>query len=101
MVEEVLRRLRRVLPGAEETISYQMPTLKVDGESVVHLAAWKHHLSLYPTPALSGDPDFEAEFAPHRGEKGTARFPYVDPMPYDLIERMVEHLREEHLRARS
>ncbi len=90
--EEVLRRIREVLPAAEETISYQMPTWRIDGESVVHLAAWKQHLSLYPAPALSDDVEFEEEFAAHRGDKGTARFAYVDPMPYDLIQRMVERL---------
>jgi uncharacterized protein YdhG (YjbR/CyaY superfamily) len=85
VVEEVRRRIHHVVPGAEETISYQMPTMTLDGRRFVHFAGWKQHLSLYPAPAVSADADFEREFAPHRGDKGTATFPNVDPMPYDLI----------------
>jgi uncharacterized protein YdhG (YjbR/CyaY superfamily) len=92
VVAEVRRRIHDVVPSAVETISYQMPTITLDGKSLVHFAGWKRHLSLYPTPAVTTDADFEREFAPHRGDKGTAKFPYVDPMPYDLIERMVEIL---------
>jgi uncharacterized protein YdhG (YjbR/CyaY superfamily) len=90
--EEVVRRIREVLPAAEETISYQMPTWRIDGEAVVHLAAWKHHLSLYPAPAVTDDLEFEEQFAAHRGDRGTARFAYADPMPFDLIQQMVEQL---------
>ena len=96
VVEEVRRRIHQVAPTATETISYQMPTLVLDGRRLVHFAAWKHHLSLYPAPAVSDDADFERAFAPHRGDKGTAKFPYVDPMPYDLIQRTVEMLIEQH-----
>ncbi|CUR55010.1 conserved hypothetical protein [metagenome] len=92
ILEEVRRRLRAAMPAGEETISYQMPTVKLDGESVVHYAAWKKHLSLYPAPAVTDDPEFERAFADRRGEKGTATFAYTDPMPYELIQRMVEHL---------
>ena len=96
VVEEVRRRILQIAPTATETISYQMPTLVLNGRRLVHVAAWKHHLSLYPAPAVSDDADFEQAFAPHRGDKGTAKFPYVDPMPYDLIQRTVEMLIEQH-----
>lgn len=92
VLEEIRRRILRVLPGAEETISYQMPTLSLEGSPVVHFAGWKHHVSLYPAPAETADPEFEREFGPHRGDKGTAKFLYADPIPYDLIEQMVRHL---------
>jgi uncharacterized protein YdhG (YjbR/CyaY superfamily) len=92
VVQEVRRRIHRVVPGAQEAISYQMPTMRLDGRALVHFAGWKDHLSLYPAPAVTDDADFERAFAPHRGDKGTATFPYVDPMPYDLIERTVELL---------
>jgi uncharacterized protein YdhG (YjbR/CyaY superfamily) len=95
VVEEVRRRIHQIAPTAIETISYQMPTFVLDGRRVVHFAGWKDHLSLYPTPAASDDADFERAFAPHRGDKGTATFPYVDPMPYDLIQRTVEQLIEQ------
>ena len=42
--------IRRVVPDAEETISYGIPTFTLEGRSIVHVAAWKRHLSLYPVP---------------------------------------------------
>jgi uncharacterized protein YdhG (YjbR/CyaY superfamily) len=95
IVEEVRRRIHQVAPTATETISYQMPTVVLDGQRLVHFAGWQGHLSIYPAPAPSDDADFEREFAPYRGDKGTAKFPYVDPMPYDLIQRTVERLIEQ------
>jgi uncharacterized protein YdhG (YjbR/CyaY superfamily) len=56
---EVLGQLRRtihaVVPDAGETIRYKMPTFTLDGESLVHLAAWKNHIGLYPLPELDGE----------------------------------------------
>ena len=54
---------------------------------MVFVGAWKHHIGLYPIPAL--DDDLEAEVAPYRAAKDTVQFPYRDPIPYDLIERLV------------
>ena len=95
VLEEVRRRIHQAVPGATETISYSMPTFVLNGSPLVHLAGWKHHLSLYPAPEQSEDADFEREFAAHRGDKGTAKFPYVEPMPYDLIQRTVAILVEQ------
>jgi len=87
ILEEVRRIIRNVVPAAEETISYQMPTITLNGRHLVYFAAWKHHISLYPIPR--GDEAFEQELAPYRASKGTARFPLRKPIPYDLIERLV------------
>lgn len=75
------------VPAAEETIKYQMPTITLQGRSLVHFAAWKHHIGLYPLPRTDGD--LQQELAPYRTEKGIGRFPLQEPMPYDLIERLV------------
>lgn len=87
ILEEVRRTIRTVAPAAAETISYQIPTFALDGRYLVHFAAWKNHLALYPTPA--GDQAFEQEIAPYRAAKSTVRFPLRQPIPYDLIERLV------------
>jgi uncharacterized protein YdhG (YjbR/CyaY superfamily) len=90
-VEDYLRSLleddRDVAPEAAETITYQMPTFTLDGRHLVHVAAWKQHIGLYPLP--SGDEAFERELAPYRAARGTARFPLRQPVPYDLIGRLV------------
>lgn len=95
--QEILERVRVAAhagaPGAEETISYQMPTLRVDGKSVVHFAGWKAHLSLYPTPEL--DDALEQELQPYIAGKGTLKFPLDGDIPYELITRVVERLCEQ------
>ena len=87
VLQEVRRKIRNVAPEAVETISYQMPTMTLNGKRLVHFAAWKDHISLYPVPAV--DEAFEQELAPYLAGKGTVRFPLRRPIPYDLIERLV------------
>jgi uncharacterized protein YdhG (YjbR/CyaY superfamily) len=92
--QAVLREVRRVVtdavPGATESISYQMPTIAIGGERVLHFAGWTSHISVYPVPA--GDGDFEQEIARYRSSKGTLKFPLSKPIPYGLIRRVAELL---------
>jgi len=88
ILKEVRRTIRSAVAAADETISYQIPTITLDGKYLVHFAAWKNHLALYPTP--TGDQAFEQEIAPYRAAKSTVRFPLRKPIPYDLIRRIVE-----------
>lgn len=89
-VRPVLADVRAVilgaLPDAGEKISYGMPTVTLDGRSVVHYAAWKAHVSVYPVPV--GDADLERELAPYRSGPGTLKFPLDQPIPYELIGRV-------------
>ena len=90
VIEEIRRRVLTVAPDATEVIRYDMPTWQVDGSSLVHAAAWRQHVSLYPMPA-AGDPDLDRDLAPHAGAKGTLKFSYAE-VDYDLIERAVRRL---------
>ncbi len=85
---EVRRTIREAAPDAVESISYQIPTYKLNGKPLIYFAGWKHHISIYPLP--SGDDSFEAELDQYRSGKGTAKFPLDQPIPYDLIRKMVE-----------
>ena len=96
--QEVRRTIRDAAPDAVETIAYQMPTLTLDGMNLIHFAAWKTYISLYPAP--TGDPAFEQEIAPYRAAKSTVRFPLAKPIPYNLIGRLVT-LRVEQRRDRG
>jgi uncharacterized protein YdhG (YjbR/CyaY superfamily) len=87
IVEEIRRTIHNAAPAAEETISYQMPTFTLNGENLVHFAAWKHHIGLYPIP--EADEPLERELAPYRATKDTVRLPLEQPIPYGLIERLV------------
>ena len=89
MLEQVRRTIRAAVPAAGEAISYAMPTITLNGRDLVSFAAWKHHIALYPIPAADDDA-FERELAPYRAARGTLRFPLANPVPYDLIQRLVE-----------
>ena len=90
VVEEIARRVLLVVPDADRVIRYDMPTWQVDGVSLVHVAAWKNHVSLYPVPP-EGDAALDADLAPYAGAKGTLKLPYAE-VDYRLIERVVRRL---------
>lgn len=95
VLQEVRSTILKAVPTAEETISYQMPAVMLDGRYLVYFAAWKHHVGLYPIPP-AGDA-LERELAPYRASKGTVRFPLDQPLPYDLVERLVALLVEQRV----
>ena len=85
-----LERLRQIIreeaPTATEKISYGMPTFFLK-QNLVHFALAKKHIGFYPTP--SGITAFEHELAPRTYSKGTIRFPLDQPLPEELIRRIV------------
>ncbi|HUZ36140.1 MAG TPA: DUF1801 domain-containing protein [Streptosporangiaceae bacterium] len=93
VLQEVRRRIRSVVPEAGETIRYQIPTMTLDGRSLVHFAAWKHHVSLYPVPGA--DEAFQQELAPYLAGKGSVRLSLHKPIPNGLIERLVTLLAQQ------
>ena len=97
-IQEILERIRiivrEVAPEAEETIAYQMPTFRLQG-NLVHFAAFENHIGLYPMP--SGVEAFADELALYHHAKGSIRFPLDKPIPYDLIRRIVKYRVEENL----
>ncbi|MET0909217.1 MAG: DUF1801 domain-containing protein [Ilumatobacteraceae bacterium] len=77
-------------PEITEEIRYKMPCFLLDGTYLVYFGSWKHHIGLYPIPVL--DAELEAEIAPYRTAKDTVRFRYKDPVPWDVIERLLAEL---------
>src|SRR4051794_29175644 len=87
VMENLRRSIRTVVPDAGETISYAMPTFTLDGLPLVHVAAWKKHVGLYPLPAM--DDELGREVAPYRAAKDTMQLRYAEPIPYALVERVL------------
>jgi uncharacterized protein YdhG (YjbR/CyaY superfamily) len=81
-LEEVRRTIHAAVPGAEEKISYQIPTITLDGTPLIHFSGWKSHIALYPIPPIDED------LTPYRSGKGTLKFPLNKPIPYDVIGRI-------------
>ena len=90
ILEEIRRVIRRAAPESEETISYRMPTFTMDGKYLVYVSAWKQHIGVYPISHLDGT--LEQEVSRYRAAKDTLRFPLGEPVPYELIGRLVVEL---------
>jgi uncharacterized protein YdhG (YjbR/CyaY superfamily) len=88
VLQEVRRTIREVVPDAGEKISYQIPTITLDGKALMYFSAWKEHISLYPLPPL--DDALAADTEPYRSGKGTLKFPLDKPIPYNLITRLTQ-----------
>jgi uncharacterized protein YdhG (YjbR/CyaY superfamily) len=90
-VQAILQSVRTTIssaaPDAKETISYLMPAFRLHG-ILVYFAAWEKHIGLYPP--ISGDKAIERAIARYAGPKGNLQFPLDEPIPYDLIERIVK-----------
>lgn len=86
----ILQQLREVIresaPDATEKISYQMPTFALHG-NLVHFAAYPRHIGFYPAP--SGIAAFQQELSSYKTSKGAVQFPIDEPLPYELIGKMV------------
>jgi uncharacterized protein YdhG (YjbR/CyaY superfamily) len=90
-IQEILQKIRATIrkaaPRAQETIKYGMPTYALDG-NLVHFAAFKKHIGLFPP--VKSDAEFRRAVAAYEGPKGNLRFPLDEPIPYELISRMVK-----------
>lgn len=81
-------------PEAKEKISYGLATFDLYG-NLVHFGAFKNHVGFYP--GASGVAAFQAELSKYKGAKGSVQFPLGQPLPYELIGRIVEYRIAENL----
>jgi uncharacterized protein YdhG (YjbR/CyaY superfamily) len=90
-VQMILNKLRdtvrKAAPRVTESISYDMPTFKIEGKRLVYFSAWKNHIGFYSIP--KGDEAFRRQLSPYQGEKGSLRFALEKPIPYDLVTKIV------------
>jgi len=101
-VQAVLREVRNTIkeaaPQAQETISYAMPTFKLNG-NLVHFAGYKSHIGFYPSP--SGIEHFKDEISAYKWAKGSVQFPLAEPIPFDLIRKIVLFRVSENIEKKS
>lgn len=94
ILQELRNTIQAAAPTAQEKISYQMPTFFLKG-NLVHFAAFKNHIGFYPAP--QGIAAFQKELSAYKGAKGSVQFPIDQPLPLDLIRRIVEFRAAENL----
>lgn len=83
----VLRQVSEDRVG--ERLSYRMPTFFVDGRVLLHVGLWADHLAIYPVPESTKDAGLAADLGPYRKSKGTLHFPYAEPWPPELVDRVI------------
>jgi uncharacterized protein YdhG (YjbR/CyaY superfamily) len=94
ILEKLRRTIRKAAPEAAEVISYQMPAFKQNGV-LVYFAAHQNHIGFYPTS--SGIAAFKKELSAYKGSKGAVQFPLDQPLPFDLVEKIVKFRVKENL----
>jgi uncharacterized protein YdhG (YjbR/CyaY superfamily) len=99
ILEKMRQTVKRAAPGVVEAISYQMPTFKLNGKALVYFAAFKSHIGFYPIP--SGVEAFKKELSPYKKGKGSVQFPMDQPMPYDLVRRIVRFRAKQLLKKKA
>ena len=97
-LKKIRQTIRENAPEAQETISYQIPTFRLNG-NLVHFAAFKDHIGFFPTS--SARRTFEKELSKYKGGKGTIQFPLDEPIPYNLIKKIVRFRVKENLSKES
>jgi len=89
--QKILQKIRKIIqksaPEAVESLGYGMPAYKLNGKPLVYFAAFKNHIGFYATP--NGHAAFSQELSKYKQGKGSVQFPIDQPMPFELIEKIV------------
>lgn len=88
-LKQVYKVIQKAAPGAKESISYAMPTFKVNGSPLVYFGGYDHHVGFYPAPV--GISQFSKELSGYKQGKGSVQFPLDEPMPLELISKIVKY----------
>lgn len=94
VLEQIRTTIKKAIPNAEETISYAIPTFKLNKNYIIYFAGYKNHVSLYPAPR--GAEEFKEVLAAYKGGKGTVQFPLDKPIPLTLITKIVQFSVKKH-----
>lgn len=101
-VQKILMKLRAVIkeaaPEAQERISYGMPGFYQNG-MLVWFGGHTHHIGFYPTG--EGVEAFKKELAGYKISKGAVQFPLEQPIPYDLIRKIVKYRVEKNMKKKG
>jgi uncharacterized protein YdhG (YjbR/CyaY superfamily) len=87
ILQKIRATVRSAAPHAVETIKYKMPTFMLNG-NLVYFAAFKNHIGFFPP--VTGAKELGNQLSVYEGPKGSLRFPLDEPIPYDLIRKIVE-----------
>lgn len=94
VMEQLRSTIRSAAPDATEAISYNMPAFRLGGRFLVSYEAFKRHYSLFPWSDGMVE-EIGEQMKPYAVGKGTIRFPADEPIPVELVTRIVEYRNRE------
>lgn len=88
ILDKLRSTIQKIVPQAEETISYNIPTFRLN-KNLVHYAAYSRHVGFYPTsrPLLV----FADALQGYTTSKGAVQFPLDQTIPWTLIRKIVQY----------
>ena len=90
--------IKKTAPMAEETISYAIPSYKLNG-LLVHFAGYANHIGFYPGAGAIAE--FSEELASYKTSKGTVQFPVDQKLPLKLITKIVKFRVKQNLEKKK
>jgi len=93
-LQELHNYIKKIVPEAEEKISYNMPSFHLNGP-LVYIAAYKNHIGFYPTP--SPIVAFQNKLLSYKTSKGAIQFPINEKFPLALIKSILLFRKKELL----
>ncbi len=98
LLEEMRKIIKAAAPQAIEVISYSMPAFKQSG-MLVWFGAHTNHIGFYPR--ASGIEAFKEELSAYKNAKGSVQFPFAQPLPAELIKKIVHFRIAENLKKQK
>ena len=95
-LERIRALVKKTTPDAVESVSYGMPAYKYKGKPLIYYAAFKNHMSVFPTPDPAAQ--LHDRLSSYKVSKGTIQFQLTEPIPYDLIEKITKFRVEENIK---
>ena len=89
ILRKILQTIRDNAPDTTERICMGMPTFDLNNKWLLHFAAFKNHISLFPQ--ADGVAVFADRLTGYKTSKGTIQFPVGSPIPYDLIAEITRY----------
>lgn len=90
LLKKLLAEVRKLLPKAEQSISYGIPTFKVGGRMVIYVAAFAGHCSVFPVSDVLRKK--LPEVKPFVSGRGTLKLLPGQTLPKGLLKKIVAHL---------
>ena len=94
-LKQVRAAIIKAAPSAVESIAYGLAAYKLADRPLVYFGGFAKHVGFYATPG--GHTRFSSELAAYKQGRGSVQFPLTEPMPVDLIARMVRYRVKENL----